>query len=331
MNQVLCPGELLIDFISEENGKSLSEVALFGKKAGGAPANAAAAINKFGGKALFAGAVGRDAFGDFLIDTLKKYNLSGELVKRSKKNTTLAFVSLDENGERSFEFMRGADESLDLADIPEKVSGETEVFHFASATAFLGGKLEKTCLQLLDLAKQKSKLISFDPNYREALFEGREVEFRKKSKEFVAVADIVKVSEEEAELLTERADPKEAAQELLRIGAKNILVTLGEQGTLLVSKNQQEVIPSIQVKMVDATGAGDAFIGALLGQLASQNQKSFLEGAGNFNRELLNFENLKVLVARANVAAALTVTKKGALESIPSEKEVRAKMGNKQF
>jgi fructokinase len=272
--------------------------------------------------------VGRDAFGDFLVDTLERHGLSSRLVKRSIRNTTLAFVSLDENGERSFEFVRGADEDLELENIPQEVLDQAGIFHFASATAFLGGSLEKTYFQLLGLAKQQDKLISFDPNYREALFKNRKEEFIEKAQRFMAKADLIKVSEDEVELLTKKTDLQEAVQELLEMGAGNILVTLGKEGTLLVTKDQQEIIPSIEVEMVDATGAGDAFIGALLGQLASQSQDrgKIGEAEGGFNRDLLGFANLKELVKRANAAAALTVTQRGALESIPSGKEVEAKI-----
>ena len=110
MKNVICPGEVLIDFVALDVGKSLKETNKFIKKAGGAPANVSAAISKLGAKAYFCGTVGNDAFGEFLEDTLKKNNVNTDLMFKLKNNTTFAFVSLMEDGERDFEFSRDADE-----------------------------------------------------------------------------------------------------------------------------------------------------------------------------------------------------------------------------
>ena len=139
MKKVLCPGEALIDFISTSAGKSLKETEGFIKKAGGAPANVAAAISKLGAEAYFCGTVGKDAFGEFLEDTFNKNNINTEMMfKLENANTTLAFVSLTEDGDRDFQFMRDADSCLSFELIESKLKN-FDLFHFGTATAFLEG------------------------------------------------------------------------------------------------------------------------------------------------------------------------------------------------
>lgn len=169
MKKVLCPGEALIDFISMETGKKLKETSGFIKKAGGAPANVAAAISKLGAEAYFCGTVGDDAFGEFLEETLTSNGINTELMFKLKKPTTFAFVSLMDDGDRDFEFSRNADECLTFEMIKDKLE-DFDLYHFGSATAFLGGDLKETYFKLKQYAKENNKLISFDANYRDSLF-----------------------------------------------------------------------------------------------------------------------------------------------------------------
>ena len=144
MKKVICPGEALIDFVSIDLGKSLKETSGFLKKAGGAPANVAAAISKLGADAYFCGTVGNDAFGNFLEDTFKNNKINTELMfKLDTNNTTFAFVSLMEDGERDFEFARDADSRLTFDMIKDNLK-KFDLYHFGSATAFLEGDLKKT-------------------------------------------------------------------------------------------------------------------------------------------------------------------------------------------
>lgn len=310
MGKVVCPGELLIDFISLDNGKSLKDVTSFMKKTGGAPANAALAINKFGGNSCFVGSVGNDAFGNFLIDNLARNKLSTKYVKKSSLPTTLAFVSLDEKGERSFEFFRGADDDFKIDDLDKDMLKNCNLIHFASATAFLDGNLKETYFYLLDYALKNNKIISFDPNYRDALFGNNVEEFINCSLKFIERAHILKISDEEALLISKKNNLNEAIDFFIEKGAMNVFATVGEKGTIYATINKKEIISSIKVDVVDTTGAGDAFIGSLLG-MASDMQK-----------EDLTFDVLKEFVKIANICASLTITKKGALESIPTKKEV---------
>lgn len=306
MKKVICPGEALIDFVSMDIGKTLKATDGFIKKAGGAPANVAAAISKLGAEAYFCGTVGDDAFGGFLEDTLNNNNINTELLFKIKNNTTFAFVSLMENGERDFEFARDADECLTFDMISDRLE-EFDLYHFGSATAFMGGNLKDTYFKLKEYAKSNNKIISFDANYRESLFGNNKEEFIKCCKEFIVDSNIVKLSEEEAKLISGIEDIKEASQYIVNLGCENLIVTLGKEGTLLSNREKQILIKTKEVKMKDATGAGDAFIGAVIAQILNEPGKS-----------------MEKIVEMANLVGGITTTKLGALESIPTWDEVFA-------
>lgn len=306
MKKVICPGEALIDFVSMDIGKTLKATDGFIKKAGGAPANVAAAISKLGAEAYFCGTVGDDAFGGFLEDTLNNNNINTELLFKIKNNTTFAFVSLMENGERDFEFARDADECLTFDMISDRLE-EFDLYHFGSATAFMGGNLKDTYFKLKEYAKSNNKIISFDANYRESLFGNNKEEFIKCCKEFIVDSNIVKLSEEEAKLISGIEDIKEASQYIVNLGCENLMVTLGKEGTLLSNREKQILIKTKEVKMKDATGAGDAFIGAVIAQILNE--------PGN---------SMEKIVEMANLVGGITTTKLGALESIPTWDEVFA-------
>lgn len=305
MKKVLCTGEALIDFVSSEKGKELKNTCSFIRKAGGAPANVAAAISKLGSEAYFCGTIGNDFFGEFLEETLKKNNINTEMmIKLSNRSTTLAFVSLKEDGDREFKFMRGADEKLNFEEIFHSLS-KFDLFHFGSATAFLQGELKDTYYKLKDYAKENNKLITFDANYREALFWDNKEEFIKCCKDFIKDSNIVKLSEEEAELISGLSNLKEAAKYIVDLGCNNLIITLGKKGALLTTREKQVLIPTKEVEMVDATGAGDAFIGAIIALVLADNKMSMEE-----------------IIKIANLVGGITTTRIGALESIPTWDEI---------
>lgn len=305
MKKVICPGEALIDFISMDVSKSLKETSGFLKKAGGAPANVAAAISKLGAEAYFCGTVGNDAFGNFLEDTLKRNNINTELMfKLNNRNTTLAFVSLMEDGERDFSFARDADACLELDMIKNELK-KFDLYHFGSATAFLDGSLKKTYYQLKEYALKNNKLISFDANYRDNLFKDNKEEFVKCCKDFIKDSDVVKLSDEEALLISNKTSIKEAADYIKSLGCKNLIITLGKKGSMLTTGDYKLIVPTKELEMKDATGAGDAFMGAVLAQMLNNTNRNMIE-----------------IVRLANLVGGITTTKLGALESIPTWDEV---------
>lgn len=302
---IISIGELLIDFISQDIGNSLSTSNTFLKKAGGAPANVSAVISRLGGKASFCGKVGQDAFGKFLEDTLKSHGVDTEfLIKDQDRPTTLAFVSLEADGERDFSFVRGADASLTISDIDMYKILKNNIIHFGSATGFLPGELKETYKLLLEKACEKEIFISFDPNYRSAFWKGKEKEFIEHSLYFISKSDFVKVSDEELFILSGSKDIDEGAAILHQKGAKILAITLGNKGTYISNSTNGEIVESIKVEAIDSTGAGDAFVGAFLYHLEKNKM--------NIN----DFEVLKTCVYEANKIAASVCTKMGAMEAL---------------
>ncbi len=313
MTKVFCIGELLIDFVAENQGNDLSMANDFTKKAGGAPANVACAIAKLGGKSAFVGCVGNDPFGKFLLGVLKNEGVDIAMAQRSETFTTLAFVSLAEDGERDFVFSRGADRELKYDSRIQK-QFHKNIIHFGAATALLGGPLEEAYNHYRFDALTSDCFISFDPNFRVDLWKGNEANFIKKCLPFVQKAHLCKFSLDEALLLSGKDTVEEACLHLHQVGAQIITVTLGKEGTLVSISNTQQTIPSIKVKPVDTTGAGDAFIGCLLHQIAELD---------NFNRIFEDKKTLFKMVEVANKAGAITTTKFGAIIALPDKKQLQ--------
>lgn len=311
---ILCIGELLIDFICSDISVGLYEGSTFIKKAGGAPANVGAAISKLGGKAIFAGKVGKDPFGDFLGKTLLNAGVDiSLLVKDEKVNTTLAFVALQENGERDFIFNRGADELLEYQELSEEIIRKCEIMHFGSATALLGGPLKETYLQVMELANKLNVFIAFDPNFREDLWRGNEAEFIDRSKRCFRYVDFVKVSDTEMRIISGQESLQQGLMIFHGLGAKIVAVTLGAEGTLISNGQNAEMVPSIKIKPVDSTGAGDAFVGAVLYQIAKLENPQVLVD---------DFTKIKCITAFANKVGAIVCTKMGAISALPFLEEV---------
>ncbi|WP_108245762.1 carbohydrate kinase family protein [Muricauda brasiliensis] len=312
MKKVYCIGEVLIDFVAEQQGSDLSKANHFTKKAGGAPANVACAISKLGGNGIFIGSVGDDPFGKFLLETLKNEGVDISLTQLSDTFTTLAFVSLSEDGERDFVFSRGADKELKYnPDLRKNLPGN--ILHLGAATALLGGPLEKTYGRYLFDGLTKEMFICFDPNFRIDLWKNDEETFIKKCMPFVEKSHLCKFSSEEAQLISGKEDLHEACDALHKIGTKIITVTMGKEGTLLSMNGTKKIIPSVKVTPVDTTGAGDAFIGCLLYQISD---------LGNFEPVFEDFSLVEGMVAKANKAGAITTTNYGAIVALPTKEQL---------
>ncbi len=305
---VLCVGELLIDFFSKED-TVLGHEATYLHNPGGAPANVAAMCAKLGEKSAFMGAVGDDAYGNQLRGVLEAYAIDTLFLQQLKGlETTKAFVTLQSDGERDFTFKRGADEAFEWQNNEMLALADYQLFHFGSATAFMGGRLEDSYNALYEAGVKEGKFISFDPNYREALYGQEQSAWKRKSLHYVKQADFVKVSEEELYLMTEQ-DLVIGAKTLIELGAGIVAVTLGKSGVYVATEQYSARIPSIAIEAVDATGAGDAFVGAFLYQVS---RRGLLHGA-RIEPELLN-----EISAFAAVAGALNCLNKGAMSALPS-------------
>ncbi|NOW05564.1 carbohydrate kinase [Clostridium beijerinckii] len=308
---IFCIGELLIDMVCVDN-KGLKDGEKFEKKAGGAPANVAACISKLDGNAYFLGQVGDDYFGKHLIELLKDLNINTEMAVE-KGSTTIALVGIDANGERNFDFLRGSDGEYSFNNIELSKITSSDIIHFGSATGFLEGELKKTYFKLLEYAKSNNIYVSFDPNYRDALITPDKLEmFIEDSVEFIRKSDFTKFSDEELFLLTKEKDITAGVNKLHELGVKVVTITLGSKGTYLSVDGQHEIIPSIKIKQVDSTGAGDAFVGAILKQVSDIE-----------NKQNISFEEWKDIITFANKVGAITCTNYGAIASMPILSEVR--------
>ena len=307
MKKILCIGEALIDMICTDTGSSLSKGEHFLKKPGGAPTNVAAAIAALGGDVLLSAKVGADPFGQQLIDVMKDFGVSTIRMVQDKDHfTTFAFVSLMQDGERDFVFNRGADGQLSESDIEGIDLDECSIIHFGSATAFLPGPLQQTYKSLLQKTLGKNIFISFDPNYRHLLFNNNTESFIEQSWNFMRQCHFFKVSDEEAMLLTGSASVFDAATILSEKTNATFAITLGKEGTMLVHQKNKITVPSIAVKPIDTTGAGDAFVGAVLYQLSKYSLQMI---------ETLSIEDWKEIILNANKAGARTCEYMGAMEA----------------
>lgn len=307
MNRILCVGEALIDMICTDKGSSIEKGEHFLKKPGGAPTNVAAAIAALGGQTTLAARVGDDPFGHQLINTMKEYGVSTQwMIKDEDHSTTMAYVSLLENGERDFIFSRGADGFLKKEDVQFIDMDEYGIIHFGSATAFLPGLLQSAYKYLLHSCGLNNLFISFDPNYRNLLFRDNKESFIKQSWEFLSLSHFFKLSEEEAILLTGTTTVEEATNILFERTGGVFAITLGHKGALLGHQGNTEIIPAVKANVIDTTGAGDAFVGAILYQL----QQKSPEELNN-----LCFEEWKTIIAYANKIGALVCEHMGAMEA----------------
>ncbi len=307
MNKVLCIGEALIDMICTDKGSTLSDGENFLKKPGGAPTNVAAAIAALGGKVDLAAKVGTDPFGKYLISVMKDFGVgTSYMLQDTVHFTTFAFVSLMDNGERDFYFNRGADGQLSEADIEGIDLNDVSIIHFGSATGFLPGPLQQAYKKLLQEAMVRNIYISFDPNYRHLLFRNNTQSFIDQSNYFLERCHFFKVSDEEAMLLTGESTLTAAVSVLLQKTKSTFAITLGKEGTMLGMNGTKVIIPSIPVNPVDTTGAGDAFVGAVLYQLSSKSIEQI---------NLLTEDHWRQIIQNANKAGARTCEYMGAMEA----------------
>lgn len=312
MFDVTALGELLIDFTP--SGHSEKGNGLFETNPGGAPANVLVALSRLNKKTAFIGKVGHDQFGHMLKDVLvdQKINTSNLLFSKTV-NTTLAFVHLDEKGDRSFSFYRnpGADIMLEEAEINEDTIKQSRIFHFGSLS-LTNEPAATATFTALQIAKKHKVLISYDPNLRVPLWESLEEAKRQILKGF-EYADIVKISEEELEFLTGYRDVIKGTEVLQeQFGTAVIFVTLGPEGCFYRSKTVYGSKEGYQVNVVDTTGAGDAFVGGILYQILEMNKPLDHLTAADFE-EMVTF---------ANAVGALTTEGKGGIPSIPTAAQV---------
>ncbi|MCO6040249.1 carbohydrate kinase family protein [Thermococcus alcaliphilus] len=297
-------GEILIDFIAKEEGK-LKDVREFEKHPGGAPANVVVDLRRLGVKSALISKVGDDPFGEFLIEELKKERVETKyIIKDTNKHTGIVFVQLIGAKPEFILYDGVAYFNLRKEEIQWDFMKDAELLHFGSVL-FAREPSRSTVFDVLRAVKGKVP-ISYDVNIRLDLWRGREKEMLKDIEEALKLTDIVKIGDGELEYLNKNGIALEDFNFAL------VGITRGAEGSTIIHKDIRVDVPSFKVEPVDTTGAGDAFMAALLASLFYMGKLDILE----FSKE-----ELKELGSFANLVAALSTTKRGAW-SVPSLEEV---------
>lgn len=317
MKKVISIGEALIDFIPNQKGCELKHVTGFERVVGGAPANVSAVVSKLGGKSNFISKLGEDAFGDHIIEILKDANVNTDYILRTDKaNTGLAFVSLKEDGNRDFSFYRNpsSDMLLEESELKQEWFEDCYCLHFCSVD-LIECPMKNTHKKAIEYALQNKSIISFDPNVRLPLWDSEE-SCREAILEFLPLAHIVKISDEELEFITGYNNIDEAKTVLFNGNVKMILFTKGKDGAEIHTKDRIIEIPGHVVDVDDTTGAGDSFIGSFLFRI--------LQDSIDVNElDSISDETLKEYLLFSNYYAANSTTKKGAIGSYATLDEIK--------
>ena len=318
MNNTLAAiGEALIDFIPDRNGCDFNDVTAFSPKVGGAPAHVCAAFSILGGSSRMLTQLGSDPFGRKIIGELDRVGVDTSCISLTDEaNTALAFVSLAQNGDRTFSFYRkpSADMLYKAESIKETYFNNVFALHFCSVS--IGDfPMKQAHKHAIELMRERNGIVSFDPNLRFNLWDSRQALYEA-VREFIPLSDIVKLSEDEVGFVTGENSIEKAAQQLFGQGVKLVLYTCGSKGAYAFTKNVKAFSPALKVSAVDTTGAGDGFTGAFLWSLRKMcSVPDELEKlTENELIESLNF---------ANRFCALSVQKKGAIASYPTLDEMQ--------
>ena len=323
MPRVICMGELLIDFVAIEKNTELPKVSRFAAVAGGAPANVAVGLERLGRKSRFVGCVGKDPFGIKLrreleaagVETFFLFTPDDKEGGTDAVRTTINFVSVWNDGHKDLCFYRGADRCLLPQQITPAIFENALCFHFGSIGLIdePGSIAQHKAIQI---ARDKGLLITYDPNYRSTLWPNETMAHRVIFDAFKYV-HMAKVSEEEFSVVTGRDKLNEGIRALLDQGVELVVVSRGERGALAASEHFViESIPFGDVDIVETTGAGDAFMAALISKMLPEFKKH--------GGSLKNVENETVQAALdyANVAGGLACSKTGAIPALPTANEV---------
>ena len=288
---------------------------LFERNPGGAPANVLAAAVRFGRRAAFLGKVGNDMHGQFLRQTLQDAGIDVRgLVSAADVFTTLAFVTLDASGERTFSFARkpGADTCLTADELDEEILRNTRVLHVGSLS-LTDEPARSATFAAVELARQAGAVISYDPNYRAPLWSGPE-RAAEQMRAMIPHTDVMKLSDEETELLTGVSDPETAARRLLALGVPCAAVTLGAEGAIVAARGEVRHIPPFPAQAADTTGAGDAFWGGFLHRMLALGKAP----------ADMTVDDAADCARWGSATAALCITKRGAIPAMPEMAAVEA-------
>jgi fructokinase len=313
MADVVTLGELLVDMFPAEIGRSMAEVTAFNPKPGGAPANVAVAVARLGTSVAFIGKVGDDAFGQHLKQVLVDQGVETRGMRLDEYvRTTMAFIAKPDENSAEFVFYRnpGADIMLRDDELDEELLTNAKAFHFGSLS-LTNEPSRSATMAAVALARQGGALVSFDVNFRPNLWDGRRRAAIEISK-LVPEVDLLKVNDDELELLTGTDDLDAGARQLLERGPQLIVVTLGPNGSYFRTADGGYRVPPFRVKTVDAVGCGDAFIAGVLCRLIKE---------GDWRQELA-VERLTGHLRYGNAVGALTALTQGVIPALPNAAQV---------
>ncbi|WP_416147845.1 aminoimidazole riboside kinase [Salipaludibacillus sp. HK11] len=312
---IISLGEALIDFIPLDDNNET-----FQKNPGGAPANVSVGLARLGAKSTFLGKVGDDVLGRFLVETLANYGVDTSSMKFTKDTKTgVVFVTLDQDGERSFEFYidPSADRFLEENEVDEVLFDNHNLLHFGSIS-LISEPAKSATKKAVKIAKEKGMVISYDPNLRLGLWESEE-QAKRVIRSMLGEADVLKISEEELEFITGEKDIEQGVEKLTEFKIPLIFITLGSEGSYIFLKGQMPIkVEAMKVKAVDTTGAGDAFVSGILYQL------HLLEKTVSD----LTTEEVDKMARFASVSGGLAAATKGAMTALPTLGEVEQKIRN---
>ena len=314
--KLIAIGEALIDFIPDRAGGAIKDVIAFLPAVGGAPANVCGAFTQLGGRSEMITQLGMDGFGDKILDTFREAGIGSSYVKRTDvANTSLAFVALKEDGNREFSFYRnpGADMLFEAEDVQKDWFEDAYALHFCSVSLGDFPMREAHC-KAIQYALERDVIVSFDPNLRPALWKDAK-QMIETVKDFIPLADIVKISDEELESITGEATIEAALGKLFTDRVKLVIYTEGSNGARAFTKTVSATAECAKVKAVDTTGAGDGFIGAFLWCLHR-------DGVTADGLEDLSAEKLEEYLKFANAFCGISVQKRGAIPSYPTLEEM---------
>lgn len=298
-------GEILIDLT--QTGVNGQGVPVFAANPGGAPANVAVAASRLGASTAFIGKVGTDGFGAYLRQVLRDNQVDTSMLFTDDTHTTMAIVTVDGDGERDFRFVRGADRML--RDEETESVMNSLFLHFGSVSLTQEPARSAT-MAAVRRAKSQGALISYDPNYRESLWDSREEAIRR-MREPLGLVDVLKISEEELPMLCGSQDPEEGSRVLEEMGISLVMITLGGEGAFCRWKGRTFRVKGVETKVADTNGAGDTFLGAMLSQLSRRRPFAGLE-----------LGELETMVEFANRAASITCSRSGAIPAMPWLREM---------
>jgi fructokinase len=309
LGKIVALGEVVADIY---RGEPISDVELgFVARPGGAPANVAVAASRLGSAAAFVGSVGEDLFGDFILRALESEGVETGGVSRQSAptRTSLAFVEIAPDGDRAFTFYRtkpAADELLSAEDVTEKLIAGASFVNFGSIP-LIREPARSATHRIARLAREHDVPVAFDVNFREHLWQGREAA-REAVDPLLDLSTIVKLGDDELEPLLGTDDIDEAARTLLDRGVPLVLVSKGPDGAFYATSDFRGEVPAFDIEeVVDATGAGDAFLAAALVHLSD----------GAFTEEQVREATL-----RGCAAGALACTAYGAMSALPNLDEL---------